>query len=95
MIVTQGPKRLLRHILRFPATPTNLPGSGWTSSRQIPIRVLRVRETPFVAWLLQDDETAVLVFEVDDLMVHIAGPPDYLKNELPNQLQTLVWSLVP
>ncbi|HEX6287827.1 MAG TPA: hypothetical protein VFZ66_01480 [Herpetosiphonaceae bacterium] len=84
--ITQGPHDLMRHILRYQTSV-----QSWSSSRAIPVTIAGESQT---AWLLSNDNAAALVIEVDDLLVHIAGPIGYLQGPLIDRLPNLVWTPV-
>jgi hypothetical protein len=81
--VTQGPRLLMRHILRYQSAQ-----HGWTESHALSVTIAGRDHT---AWRLSDSRTAVLVLEVDDLLVHIAGPIDFLEGPVLDHLPQLVW----
>jgi hypothetical protein len=92
IVITQGPRKLVRHILRYPRPA---PGGGaqtWTRSERHAISVQgRQRD----GWLLYDDQFSAFVFEVPerDLMVHLVGPRDFLRTALPERLSQLIWNI--
>lgn len=65
--LTQGPRRLMRNVLRYSASD---PESLWTTSRRIPVVIGGVARD---AWLLQDTYNSALVVEVDDVLLHFSG----------------------
>lgn len=87
--ITQGPAKLLKHILRYPPLTQERSVVGWTRSEQLEVEVAGQRRD---AWLLQNGQAAVLVVEVDDQLLHIVGPPDYLRGPLLDLLPQMVWS---
>lgn len=88
--VTQGPRALLRHLLRYrlPTTTPSASGDHWTSSRKLS---LMISDAPRDVWLLEDAHLSVVVFETDELLVHITGPRDYLRGPLLERLSALTW----
>jgi hypothetical protein len=84
--ITQGPSSLLRHILRYQST-----AQSWTSSQPIEVTIAEQQRT---AWLLANDTSAALVFEIDDLLVHIAAPVGYLQGPILERLPQLSWTSI-
>lgn len=82
--LTVGPASLMRTLLRYPPQ-----GMGWTQSERLPVVM---KGSAREAWLLQDMRgSAVLIVEVDNTLVHIAGPADFLRGALLDELPKLVW----
>ncbi len=88
--VTQGPRALLRHLLRYtlPTTTPSASGDHWTSSRKLSVMI---GDAPRDVWLLEDANLSVVVFETDELLVHITGPREYLRGPLLERLPALTW----
>ncbi len=89
--LTQGPSDVLRHVLRYQFLANDdRQIAQWSSSQRIPVTIAgRARD----AWLLQNDANAVLVVEVDDLLLHFKGPQPYLTGPLLEQLPQLQWTM--
>ena len=85
---TQGPATLMRHILRYSSNGHDI-APDWTSSRTLSVTIL---DQPRTAWLLTNNMTTVLVVEVDEIMLHIVGPEEYLTGSLLNLLPQLTWT---
>jgi hypothetical protein len=82
--VTQGPRSLMRHVLRYQSS-----AQGWTSSQSIAVTIAG---QPRTAWLLANDSAAALVIEIDDLLLHITGPAGYLQGPVLERLPQMVWT---
>lgn len=81
--ITQGPRNLMRHILRYQSS-----AQSWTNSQPIEVTIAGQSQT---AWLLSNDTSAALVIEIDDLLVHISAPIDYLQGPILERLPQLSW----
>lgn len=81
--ITQGPRNLMRHILRYQSS-----AQSWTNSQPIEVAIAG---QPRTAWLLSNDTSAALVIEIDDLLVHISAPIGYLQGPILERLPQLSW----
>lgn len=79
VMVTQGSKDLMTHILRYSEMSRGADAMPWTSSTALTVNI---NGTDHAAWLLAHNEVAVLVIELDDRMVHIMGLRSYLEGPL-------------
>jgi hypothetical protein len=85
LTVRQGPRGLLRHSLRASFKQQQ-------ASVSAPAIPLRIADQPREGWLIDLDGTPTLVFEVDDVLVYVAGlSADALRTELPPLLEQLRW----
>jgi hypothetical protein len=91
IIVRQGPRLLLRHVLRHNPLIRN-PGQDqiWDSSTSIPVMIDGKQRT---AWLIKDTfDLQSLVVEVDDILLHITGVDrNYLEQKVPALLSQMTW----
>ncbi len=89
--LTQGPSEVLRHVLRYQYFAEDEGQiAPWSSSQRIAVTIAGQERD---AWLLQNDANAVLVVEVDDLVLHFKGPQTYLTGPLLEQLPQLQWTM--
>jgi hypothetical protein len=84
--ITQGPRPLIGHMLRYQSSMQR-----WTTSRGTPVTIAG---QPTTVWLLVNDDAAALVFEIDHLLVHIAGPRNLLETTVLERLPELDWTSV-
>lgn len=68
VVIRQGPRTLLRHMLRHPQSSIDLGQSQ--PSRQISVTIAG---QPRTAWLLDEPLSPALVVEVDQTLLHISG----------------------
>ncbi|MBV9791492.1 MAG: hypothetical protein JOZ51_25065, partial [Chloroflexi bacterium] len=70
VVVRQGPSSLLRYLLRTQSTMSSGPDRSWTSSKALSATIAGEQRP---VWLLGTSNNAMLVFEIDDLLVHVFG----------------------
>jgi len=84
--VTQGPRKLFSHMFRYSSRSGYRGRQVWDRSELLRVQILgQTRD----AWLLQNQTDAVLVIEIDDLMLHIAAPAEFLRGPLLDLLPQL------
>lgn len=87
--IRQGPRGLLRHVLRHTELDNGTLSLPRSASREVPVSIAGQQYT---AWLLEDSPTAALVVEVDEVLLYIKGPSTAtLSAELPAELAKLEW----
>ncbi|HEX6292122.1 MAG TPA: hypothetical protein VFZ66_23240 [Herpetosiphonaceae bacterium] len=92
VIVRQGSSALLRHMLRHQVAFSSGQTLTWKSSEALSASIAGEQRT---VWLLEAETMTALVFEVDDLLVHVSGPDAAtLKSAVLPQLSKLEWSPV-
>lgn len=92
--VTQGPRALLRLMLRqtdgslgaFAYTPAPIQGS-----ERVQVTIAGAQHD---AWVLHTAVQASLVVEIDDVLLDITGPPDYVGGVVLQRLPALKWEPV-
>lgn len=88
--LSQGPRHVLRHVLRnqyFPGDSWQV--APWSSSQRFPVTLAGQNRD---AWLLQNNGSGVLIVEVDDVLLHFSAPVPYLAGPLLEQLSQLQWA---
>ena len=94
LTVRQGPRTLLRHILRFRGGsygPDYVYSADRVSSEQLEVTIANEQHD---AWLLRNSGASALVVEVDDVLLYIQAPEAYLDGVLLEQLPALEWEPV-
>jgi hypothetical protein len=87
--VTQGPRALLRHILRQPRYDKPLGGPTFPVSQPIEVTIAGAQQH---AWILRSASAeAALVVELDDLLLHIKANDAYLSGVLLEHVPALQW----
>jgi hypothetical protein len=90
--VHQGPRMLLRHMLRYQAGLTEGRDPVWAFSQQFSAVIAGAQRD---VWLLETSSRHMLVFEIDDLLVQIEGPDrDTLTQRVLPALPKLEWAVV-
>jgi len=94
--VRQGPRTLLRAVLRQSGGFFNAPYSSSSpeSTQQSEQVQVTIANEQYDAWLLRGATGATLIVEIDDMLVHITGPADYVGGVLLEQLPALEWEPV-
>jgi hypothetical protein len=92
VLVTQGPKNLMRHVIRYSESTRGADAMPWTFSRRV---MVTVDGQERVAWLLAHNEVAALVIELDDRLVHVMGLRSYLEGPQLLKLLTQLNSTAP
>jgi hypothetical protein len=87
--VTHGPADLMRHLLRYQVhTNESFGNVAWQRSE--PVRVTidgELRE----GWLLQTRQQGALVVEIDNTLLHLSGPYEFLNGPFLDRLAELQW----
>jgi hypothetical protein len=76
LLVTQGPKNIMRHVIRYGESTRGADAMPWTYSRRFTVTI-NGRE--YRAWLLAHNEVAAIVIEMDARLVHVMGLRGYLE----------------
>lgn len=93
VIVRQGPRDILRHVLRYGSREQEPDAIRWNSSTPL---TATIDGQPREAWLIDTDASKALLVEVDDVLLHISGPSaDELRNVTLPMLPRLAWQDVP
>lgn len=96
--LTQGPRALLRMMLRQTDGASGTFTSAAYGSTPSPQYSKQVQVTiagePHDAWLLPTPTEAALVVEINDVLVYISGPANYVDGVLLEQLPALKWEPV-
>jgi hypothetical protein len=88
--VRQGPRNFLRHMLRYRSALMPGRGESWTLSKSFSVPIAGEQRT---VWLLATPISDALVFEIDDLLVHVSGPDAAtLERVTLPELSKLEWS---
>jgi len=87
--IRQGPRDLLRYMLRYNRPlPGFLPDTR-IDSKAVPVTIAGEQRT---AWLLRNTRSTVLVVEVDEVLLHITSPDTgYLEGTIAERLAKLEW----
>ena len=89
--VRQGPRALLRYLLRRSGGAYEA-GYGFDTSRVTSKRLeVTITNEQHEAWLLRNSSSSVLIVEVDDVLLYIQAPEVYLDGVLLEQLPALQW----
>ncbi len=87
--VTQGPRALLRHVLRRPRYDQPLPGTTFPASQPIEVTIAGAQ---YQAWILRNSSGgSALVVELDDVLLHIKANDAYLTGVVLEHLPALHW----
>jgi hypothetical protein len=86
VLVSQGDKELMRHVIRYSETTRGADAMPWTESRPLTVTILGMERE---AWLLSHNEVAALVIELDDRLIHIMGMRSYLESQ--QMIDLLTW----
>lgn len=90
VVVRQGPRNLLRHMLRYRYALSQDRERIWSASKALSATIAGEQRT---VWLLETTNQAMLVFEIDDLLVHITGPDaGALEQSVLKALPKLAWA---
>lgn len=95
VVLRQGPRNILRYNVR---TQGPLGLSGDRDQNQTPSKALSamIAGEQRTVWLLETNTQAMLVFEIDDLLVHILGPDaELLEQSVLPALSRLEWAPPP
>jgi hypothetical protein len=86
VLVSQGDKALMRHVIRYSETTRGAEAMPWTESRPMTVTILGLQRE---AWLLSHNEVAALVIELDDRLIHIMGMRSFLESQ--QMIDLLAW----
>jgi hypothetical protein len=90
VVLRQGPRNLLRYILRTQGGRLDDRNRTWTSSKAFSATIAGEQRT---VWLLETANQSMLVFEADDLLVQILAPDaDVLEQRVLPVLAQLKWT---
>ncbi len=86
ILVTQGPKNLMRHVIRYSESLRGADAMPWTTSTRMTVTIDGVDRE---AWLLAHNGVAALVIDMDDRLIHVMGLRSYLEGPLMEKLPQL------
>ena len=86
ILVTQGPKNLMQHVIRYSEMSRGADIMPWTTSTRMTVKIDGIDRE---AWLLAHNEVAALVIDIDDQLVHVMGLRSYIEGPLLPMLSQL------